>query len=70
MALLVWWGWHDELRRCWCLSVGLVNRTVSIIIVIIICELIVHNLTWEWSAAHYTTALLYKRQTKDNAFKK
>ena len=32
---------------------------------------IVRNLTREWSAAHYnTTALLYKKQTRDNSFKK
>ena len=33
IAFLVCCGWHDELSRCWCLSVGLVYRSVSTCIV-------------------------------------
>ena len=39
-----------------------------IIIIIIIYELIVHSLTWEWSAVHYNCISL--QETKDNALKK
>ena len=35
-----------------------------IIIIIIIYELIVHSLTWEWSAAHYNCITLQETNTE------
>ena len=35
MAFLVWFGWHDVLRRYWCLSVGFVWRSYFLLTILL-----------------------------------